>query len=237
MPTVETTGFFIASFSISPVAYASLHFLKKLSFPLLFQIALIELLAISVIEIYWQCGSLLKLHCSECLAHRAIEECRGGVRQCIACSIISMNQWLPKVPLGVWMLLSDKSLWKQNPSAPSLVGEGNEICISPLWKINVIGSLKKLWQVDLFEIWGGLMLRYHIISNIKPPTLVGKRGKINGIWIVIVILNFGAWITLVHASLPPPSPPHPTACMSSFWMESYWNLTLSHCHPSFLFSL
>lgn len=42
------------------------------------------------------------------------------------------------------MLLSDKSLSKQDPWTPSLVGDGNEICIWRLWKINVIGSHIKL---------------------------------------------------------------------------------------------
>lgn len=164
---IRSCSLFIASYSLALVDIGSFLIFHP-SFPLPFESALIELLAISVIEIYWQCGRLLKLHCSECLVHSAIEQCHGSVRQLIPCSIISMDQWLPKVPLGVRMLLSDKSLSKQNPWAPSLVGDGNEICISLLWKINVIGSLKKLWQVDLFEIWGGLILQYHIISNIKP---------------------------------------------------------------------
>lgn len=127
-----------------------------------FQSALIELLAISVIEIYWQCGWRGNPIVPKRVRLRLLP---SSIRQPGPGAITSMGHWLPRVPLGVWMLLSDKSLSKQDPWTPSLVGDGNEICIWLLWKINVIGSQIKLWQVDLFEIRGGLLAPYHIIFN------------------------------------------------------------------------
>lgn len=140
MSPLENTVSYLLLIFPSSTQHNFICFLFTLSEPTV----LIELLAINVIKIYWQCSCLLKPHCSECLLCSTIEYCHGSVRQLIPHSIISMAKLLPRVPLGVWMLCSDKSFSKQNTWVPLLVGKGNEICISTLLKMNVIGLTTSL---------------------------------------------------------------------------------------------